>query len=295
MKRFFIILSAGLAAVSCWSHSDRLKVDIDKALKKRVDARELYAEATVIPLRFSEGMTLEQESRPVMEVAADRFFLLDDENNAIRVFNWDGDYLATIDQPEKIIDISAYKDQVLDVLTAGAISEYDIKDGSFLTAYPIRDNEVILTSLARVDDDTIDLKGYLNGRAYDCGYLIGKARFYTVVNDFYPAVDYQSGRFFTVTIPPSAFAPDPVISCFTQAMISLSRGMNGTLENGLPSSPISRKPPGRFTSPSRWTGKTMCSFTTSMTGSIQSWSTTPSRSASSMPAEITVIPLPTAR
>ena len=142
-----------------------------------------------------------------MEVAADRFFLLDDENNAIRVFNWDGDYLATIDQPEKIIDISAYKDQVLDVLTAGAISEYDIKDGSFLTAYPIRDNEVILTSLARVDDDTIDLKGYLNGRAYDCGYLIGKARFYTVVNDFYPAVDYQSGRFFHSNDSTFCFCP----------------------------------------------------------------------------------------
>lgn len=196
MKRFFFILSVGLMAVSCWSHSDRLKVDIDKALKKQVDVRELYAQAAVIPLHFSEGMTLGQESQPVMEVAADRFFLLDKENNTIRVFNWEGDYLATIDQPEKIIDISAYKDQVLDVLTAGAISEYDIQDGSFLTAYPIRNNEVILTSLARVDEDTIDLKGFLNGRAYDCGYLIGQNRFYTVVNDFYPAVDYQSGRYF---------------------------------------------------------------------------------------------------
>ena len=165
-------------------------------MKKRIDARELYAQAAVITLHFSEGMTLGQESQPVMEVAADRFFLLDKENNTIRVFNWEGDYLATIDQPEKIIDISAYKDQVLDVLTAGAISEYDIQDGSFLTAYPIRNNEVILTSLARVDEDTIDLKGSLNERAYDCGYLIGQNRFYTVVNDFYPAVDYQSGRYF---------------------------------------------------------------------------------------------------
>ena len=207
MKRFFFILSVGLMAVSCWSHSDRLKVDIDKALKKQVDVRELYAQAAVIPLHFSEGMTLGQESQPVMEVAADRFFLLDKENNTIRVFNWEGDYLATIDQPEKIIDISAYKDQVLDVLTAGAISEYDIQDGSFLTAYPIRNNEVILTSLARVDEDTIDLKGSLNGRAYDCGYLIGQNRFYTVVNDFYPAVDYQSGRFFHSNDSTFCFCP----------------------------------------------------------------------------------------
>ena len=146
MKRFFFILSVGLMAISCWNHSDWLKVDIDKALKKQVDARELYAEATVIPLHFSEGLTQEQESQPVMDVAADRFFLLDEENNAIRVFNWDGDYLGTISQDETIIDFSAYKDQVLDVLTAGAISEYDIQDGSFLTAYPIRYNEVILTS-----------------------------------------------------------------------------------------------------------------------------------------------------
>ena len=95
MKRFFILLSVGLMAVSCWGHSDRLKVDIDKALKKQVDIRELYAQAAVITLHFSEGMTLGQESPPVMEVAADRFFLLDKENNTIRVFNWEGDYLAT--------------------------------------------------------------------------------------------------------------------------------------------------------------------------------------------------------
>ena len=196
MKRLCIILSVGLMAISCWNHSDRLEVDIDKALKKRVDTRELYAQATVVPLHFSEGMTLDPESQPVMEVAADRFFLLDEENHAIRVFNWEGNYLTTISQTERIIDISAYRDQVLDVLTVGAISEYDIKDGSFLTTYQIPDNEVILTSLARVDDDSIDLKGYLNERAYDCGYLIGKNRFYTVVDDFYPAAEYQSGRFF---------------------------------------------------------------------------------------------------
>ena len=196
MKRFFILLSVGLMAVSCWGHSDRLNVDIDKALKQRVDARELYAQAAVIPLHLSEGMALGQESEPVVEVAADRFFLLDNENNAIHIFNWEGNYLATINQSGTIIDLSVYRDQVLDVLTAGAISEYDIQDGSFLTAYPIRNNEVILTSLARVDEDTIDLKGHLNGRAYDCGYLIGQNRFYTVVNDFYPAVDYQSGRYF---------------------------------------------------------------------------------------------------
>ena len=205
MKRIFFFLSVALLAVSCWQgHSNRFKVDVDKALKKRVDVRKLYSEATVIPLRCPEETTVGQEGKVVLEVAADRFFLLDKEKNEILVFNGTGDYVASIRSEEKIIDLSAYQDQVLDVLTAGAITEYDIEDCSLLDTYPIRDNDVILTRIAKVDDDTIDMSGYLDGTAYDCGYLFDRSDIYTVPRPtanvvtltYVPAVEMKNCRFF---------------------------------------------------------------------------------------------------
>ena len=89
MKRFFILLSVGLMAVSCWGHSDRLKVDIDKALKHPGRAQDVYAEAVAIPLHGPEGITLGQEIG-LLDVAADRFFLLDKEENEILLFDRNG-------------------------------------------------------------------------------------------------------------------------------------------------------------------------------------------------------------
>ena len=203
MRRAILILLSALLAVSCVGRSEKVKVDIGKALKKPADARELYSEATVIPLHCPEGMTVSLEGKVVLDVAADRFFLLG--RNGILVFNGAGDYVTSISSEEPIIDFSVYRDRVLDVLTAGAITEYDIKDGALLETYPIRDNDVVLTSVARVDDDSIDMTGYLDGTAYDCGYLVDRAYFYAVARpapDYLvshahvPAVEIQDSRFF---------------------------------------------------------------------------------------------------
>ena len=202
MRRAIIILFTALLAVSCVGRSEKVKVDIDKALKKPVDARDVYSEVTVIPLRCPEGMTVGQE-KVVLDVAADRFFLLD--RNEILVFDGAGEYVTSITSEEAIIDFSVYRDRVLDVLTAGAITEYDIKDGALLDTYPIRDNDVILTGIAKVDDDSIDMTGYLDGTAYDCGYLVDRAYFYSVARPapdylvshaYVPAVEIQNSRFF---------------------------------------------------------------------------------------------------
>ena len=203
MRRAILILLTALLAVSCVGRSEKIKVDIDQALKKQVDGRKLYSEATVIPLRCPEGMTVVQEGKVALDVAADRFFLLG--RNGILVFNGAGDYVTSISSEEPIIDFSVYRDRVLDVLTAGAITEYDIKDGALLETYPIRDNDVVLTSVARVDDDSIDMTGYLDGTAYDCGYLVDRAYFYAVARpapDYLvshanvPAAEIQDSRFF---------------------------------------------------------------------------------------------------
>ena len=203
MRRVCCYLFAALLAVSCWQgYSNRFKVDIDKALKRRVDVGKLYTEIAEIPLRRPEGTTVGQAGKVVLEVAADRFFLLD--KNEILVFDWAGNYLTSILCEEEIIDISAYQDRVLDVLTAGAITEYDIRDGALLDTYPIRDNDVTLVSVVRVDEDTIDMAGYRDGVVHDCGYLFDRADFYTVprpvadyrVNAYVPAVEMQNHRFF---------------------------------------------------------------------------------------------------
>ena len=203
MRRAILILLTALLAVSCMGRSEKVKVNIDKALKKQVDGRKLYSEATVIPLHCPDGMTVSQEEKVVLDVAADRFFLLN--QGEILVFDGAGEYVTSITSEEKIIDFSVYRDQVLDVLTAGAITEYDIKDGALLETYPIQDNDVILTSVARVDDDSIDMSGYLDGTAYDCGYLVNRAYFYSVARPapdylasktYVPAAEMQNSRFF---------------------------------------------------------------------------------------------------
>ena len=59
MKRFCSILLAGLLAFSCGrSHSNLLKVNVDKALKYGVCARDLYAQADEIPLHYPGEMVL---------------------------------------------------------------------------------------------------------------------------------------------------------------------------------------------------------------------------------------------
>jgi len=139
----------------------------------------------------------------VLDVAADRFFLLG--QNEILVFDGAGDYVTSITSEEPIIDFSAYRDRVLDVLTSGAITEYDIKDGTLLTTYPLPDNDVHFTSIAKVEDDAFHMTGYQDGTAYDCGYLVDQARFYSgprpaadhpVSHAYVPAAEMKTSRFF---------------------------------------------------------------------------------------------------
>lgn len=201
--RPFLILAC-LLVFSCGQGSSNLhKVNLDKALRRQVSCHELYSSADVIPLHCPVGTSLGQEGRLVMDVAADRFFLLDLAKNEILVFDWNGAFVTSIGSDETIIDFSAYGDSVLDVLTQGAITEYAVDDGSLIGTYPILDNEVILKSVAKVDGDSIFMLGCLNGDAYDCGYT--KRGFhaaarpspdYLATHRYSPASEIQNSRFF---------------------------------------------------------------------------------------------------
>ena len=204
MKRFFILLSVGLMAVSCWGHSDRLKVDIDKALKHPGRAQDVYAEAVAIPLHGPEGITLGQEIG-LLDVAADRFFLLDKKKNEIVIFDRNGECVTQITMADTVVDFSVYRDLVLDVLTEDAITEYSATDGAFLAKYPIQDNDVMLKRAARVTEDGIFVLGTKDGYAYDGSYLISKNHFYPAArpapdylstHSFVPASECQNSRFF---------------------------------------------------------------------------------------------------
>ena len=204
MKRLFIILFVGLMAVSCWSHSDRLKVDIDKALKHPGRARDVYVETIAIPLQGLEGIALGQEIR-LLDVAADRFFLLDKEKNEILIFDRNGECVTLITMADSVIDFSVYRDRVLDVLTEDAITEYRATDGAFLAKYPIQDNDVMLKRVARVTEEGIFMLGTKDGYAYDGSYLISKNHFYPAArpapdylstHSFVPASECQNSRFF---------------------------------------------------------------------------------------------------
>ena len=204
MKRFFILLSVGLMAVSCWGHSDRLKVDIDKALKHPGRAQDVYAEAVAIPLHGPEGITLGQEIG-LLDVAADRFFLLDKKKNEIVIFDRNGECVTQITMADTVVDFSVYRDLVLDVLTEDAINEYSATDGAFLAKYPIQDNDVMLKRAARVTEDGFFMLGTKDGYAYDGSYFTSNNHFYPAArpapdylatHSFVPASECQNSRFF---------------------------------------------------------------------------------------------------
>ena len=195
MRLFFSISLACLLVCSCGQdNSNLLTVNVDKALKNQVGSQDLYSGADVIPLRCPGETSLGREMRVVMDVAADRFFILDKEKNEILFFDWNGSFVTSIKCEEPVIDFSVYQDLFLDVLTEKAIFEYAIDDGSLSDTYTIQDNDVTLKCVARVDDDSIDMLGFLNGDAYDCGYAIGKNRFYSVAR---PAPDDLASHRYT--------------------------------------------------------------------------------------------------
>ena len=195
MRLSFSISLACLLVCSCGQdNSNQLTVNVDKALKSQVGCQDLYYGADVIPLRYPGETSLGREMRVVMDVAADRFFLLDKEKNEILLFDWSGDFLTSVKCEGPVIDFSVYQDLYLDVLTEKAIFEYAIDDGSLSDTYTIQDNDITLKCVARVDDDSIDMLGYLNGDAYDCGYTIGKNRFFSAAR---PAPDYMASHRYT--------------------------------------------------------------------------------------------------
>lgn len=194
VKRFLSVLLSGLLLVSCGQGSfDPLKVNIDRALKHPANARDVYAEAVAIPLLCPVGTTLEQAGPIVLDVAADRFLLLDAEKNEILVFDWKGEYVTAIGSAETILDFSVYQDETLEVLTQDAIADYSVKDGSFLAEHPIENKGVALKCLGRVDEDSFFILGSKDGLAYSGGYIVGKLGFYS---DALPAADYLTTRRF---------------------------------------------------------------------------------------------------
>ena len=205
MKRFFLLLLAGLLAASCGQGNfDPLKVNLDRALKHPAGARDVYTEATVIPLRCPAGMDPGQELR-LLDVAPDRFILLDDGKNEIRIFNWNGDFVTAIGREATILDGSVYGDQVLTVLTEDAILEYSTADGAFLVEYPIRDKDVMWKSVARATENGIFMIGVRDGTAYGGGYIIDRDYYYSeawhapdylVSRAHLPADEVENSRFF---------------------------------------------------------------------------------------------------
>ena len=192
MKHICSYLLVSLLAVSCGlGGSDALKVNLDKALKHPASARDVYSEAVAIPLRCPEGTGLEQAC--MLDVAANRFFLLDAGKNKILVFDWKGEYVTAIASAETILDFSVYRDETLEVLTQNAIADYSATDGSLLAEYPFENKGVALKCLGRVDEDSFFILGSKDGLAYGGGYIVGKLGFYS---DALPAADYLTTRRF---------------------------------------------------------------------------------------------------
>ena len=199
MKRTITILSFLLLLIACTPYGVT-KVNLRKAFRQKTSAKDLYARVDVIPLRVPEGVRIGPEET-MLEVAADRFFLLNQEKDTILVFDGAGEYLTAIRSEEPVIDFSPYLDRALTVLTAHAITEYAIRDGSTLGNYPIRDNDIDLQCATRIGEQWIDLLGSKAGKAYGCVYYVdqkrlGSSEMMSSLHSVMPASEVQDSRYF---------------------------------------------------------------------------------------------------
>jgi len=202
MKRLCYFLLAALLVASCGpGRFDPLKVDLDRALKHPLSARDVYAEAVTIPL---QGVSPGQEA-VLLDVAPDRFVLLDGGKNEILLFDGSGRFVTAIACAETILDASVYRDETLEVLTQNAFFDYAMADGSLLAEHPFDNGGVTLKCLGRVDEDSLFMLGSKDGLAYNCGYIIGKLGFYSdtlptadsyITHAHAPATEIENARFF---------------------------------------------------------------------------------------------------
>jgi len=205
MKRFCYILLAAVLVASCGpGRFDPLKVDLDRALKHPISAREIYSEAETIPLQGPEGMAIGQET-VLLDVTPDRFVLLDAGKNEILLFDGSGRFVATVGRAETILDGSVYRDETLEVLTQNAFFDYAMADGSLLAEHPFDNGGVTLKCLGRVDEDSVFMLGSKDGYTYGCGYIMGVNRFYSsahyysnylTTHAYAPASEIQNSRYF---------------------------------------------------------------------------------------------------
>lgn len=199
MKRTITILSCLLLLIAC-TPNGVTKVNLRKAFRQKTSAKDLYARVDIIPLRVPDWTRIGQ-GETLLEVAEDRLFLLNQEKDTILVFDGAGEYVTAIRSEEPVIDFSPYLDRALTVLTAHAITEYAIRDGSVLGSYPIRDNDIDLRCATRIGEEWIDLLGSKAGKAYGCVYYVdqkrlGSSEMMASLHSVMPASEVQDSRYF---------------------------------------------------------------------------------------------------
>lgn len=202
MKHLCYFLLAALLVASCGpGRFDPLKVDLDRVLKHPLSARDVYEEAVAIPL---QGVSPGQEA-VLLDVAPDRFVLLDGGKNEILLFDGSGRFVTTVWRAETILDGLVYRNQVLTILTEDAILEYSTADGAFLVEYPVRDKDVMWKSVARATENGIFMIGVRDGTTYGGGYIIDRDYYYSeawhapdylVSRAHLPADEVENSRFF---------------------------------------------------------------------------------------------------
>ena len=213
----FTVLCIILAACS-----DVTGIDVNRASKRKTSASELYSMVETVKLEESAFVGPRAGEPALLEVAGDRFFILSRNRDAIGVFDSHGKHVASLDGLGEIIDISAWQDKYLEVLTARRIVEYDVTDLSVAKTFDLPETELELRSLARLHPNEFLLSAISGGKAYSCSYYIDienlavKDHFIFLETIFHNADDYQTTRYFQDGGKTYYFTRNPgVIVCCT--------------------------------------------------------------------------------
>lgn len=168
-----VLLTSALS--SCCSSNDSFR--LDKMTKSGLSLDDLCSEIRIVPLEFPETIECSK-----LQYAAGKYFLLEKTRERVLVFSSSGAYLHSIDGMGKILNISTFGDNLLDILVEKAVLEYDIQKNVLSARYPIPSSGTDAGLSRKEGGRVVVVSGESSNGDYYCEYYLDDDKFFEIGN-----------------------------------------------------------------------------------------------------------------
>lgn len=166
---------------SCsFDNGNLLEVNVEKAMGRKVMYEDVCDRIELIPVTIPEP---ECETVKKMDVTDAGCVAL--AGNKLFAWTLMGEAVFSIVPEVHVIDISMDLNGNIDVLTSDSIIEYRFSDGTVGDVFGIEDDQMTYCSLAKREDNVIEVSGYSSECNYLCEYYIDSGEFHKC-KDPYP-------------------------------------------------------------------------------------------------------------